>query len=183
MTRSESGDKSGYTECKRDSEGIQKAYVTIFEDFKFAKNPRARLRHYLGVLVHEMLHAVLCLYCCRCDNCNPEQSLDGDGETGHGLLWLKAAKNIEFFLDSTLYLELSLSRAMSLAYELWESKQELKSVHLDQIGLLKDKVEDLLQYYQGHRRNPYSEYESDCRYLDYDTDYEYEIGKKRKRLS
>jgi hypothetical protein len=56
----------------------------------------ARLSHYLGTLLYEMLHAYYGIYMCRCNReCRKSGKLTVDGRTGHAQLWLEAAIAIE----------------------------------------------------------------------------------------
>jgi hypothetical protein len=67
-----------------------------------AQDQPSKLRYYLSVLLHEMVHAVLDLYCCY--TCRPciTRSKDEVGISGHSTSWQKLAVSIENVLNECL---------------------------------------------------------------------------------
>lgn len=62
-------------------------------------NKQSQRRDYLGVLLHEMVHAVFQLYCCRtCTPCEDKHSNEV-GASGHSMSWQRLAKSIENVLN------------------------------------------------------------------------------------
>lgn len=60
----------------------------------------SQLRKYLGTLLHEMVHAVFQLFCCRtCEPCRTRRK-DEVGTSGHSMMWQKLAISIEDTLNN-----------------------------------------------------------------------------------
>lgn len=60
---------------------------------------QSQRRDYLGVLIHEMVHAAFQLYCCRtCTPCEDRHSNEV-GTSGHSMSWQRLAKSIENVLN------------------------------------------------------------------------------------
>lgn len=54
-----------------------------------------RVHKLLGTMLHEMVHAMYCLFNCRCVDCYcPEEKILTMGLEGHGLGWMELAQNI-----------------------------------------------------------------------------------------
>jgi hypothetical protein len=67
----------------------------LSEEAEFCSR-NTRLAHYLGILLHEMLHAHYSIYIYPCSReCRKSGKLTVDGRIGHAQLWLEAAIAIE----------------------------------------------------------------------------------------
>lgn len=82
------------------------------------KDPYERLRKYLAVLLHEMIHAMFNLYVCfSCDECVKE-TWALEGMTGHGEAWQEVALLIEERCEELLDEDLDLRRCSSAEVEM-----------------------------------------------------------------
>jgi hypothetical protein len=97
-------------------------FAASIEIIDFSQYEEVNLRNtkrdfYLGVLLHEMLHAYIAIYLCTCnEGCN---ALYGAamGRSGHGDLWIDAAFAIEQATGPLLGMRLDLGREGGLKSE------------------------------------------------------------------
>jgi hypothetical protein len=78
---------------------IEKPYVVISIQLDNSKNMYDRIKNYLEVLLHEMLHAIFFIYTCRCEHgCTQRHSYEAGGGPyleSHHLGWQAAAFAVE----------------------------------------------------------------------------------------
>ena len=75
-----------------------------------------RLRNYVSVLLHEMIHAFMSLYACRRYNCDREP--ENVGVTGHGEAWCHTAQALEKGVGEHFAIFLDMKAMISYAREL-----------------------------------------------------------------
>ncbi|KAH7408018.1 hypothetical protein BKA64DRAFT_640929 [Cadophora sp. MPI-SDFR-AT-0126] len=87
-------------------------------------------RDMIGVLLHEMLHAFLWLYCCECDECD-KRTVSGkghSGQSGHGPNFINALNAIEEAFQDHIQWEVDGGIMQSLALEMatsgWVSRDD-----------------------------------------------------------
>lgn len=72
---------------------------TVRADIKITRrlqvNLTERLVAYLGTLLHEMAHAIFCIYCCLCHDQCRWQVYFTEGPTHHGAVWQDMTQAIE----------------------------------------------------------------------------------------
>lgn len=129
----------------RPSPGNIQAPITIYENVD-EKDPLKRLCYYLGLLIHEMVHAVLSIFPCKCDICF-RPGIYQDGETGHGIPWLMLSYVIETFCKVRLGLpSLDLERMFSAVRELHENQLDFEALQLYELGLDEQYIEEYLEW-------------------------------------
>lgn len=112
------------------------------------KDRPARLRNYLGTLLHEMIHAFLEIWGCRINGC--WDLWQQQGLRGHGYAWQDAASALEIAVQDRelLGLELDLGRLKSLAVDIIYARQpvppleelEIWSMKYDNVVRMCDEV-------------------------------------------
>jgi hypothetical protein len=85
-----------------------------------AKPHLRRLEVYLGILLHEMAHAVLQLYTCICE---PFCSQRKGNEAGHGASWQAIAYAAQYAALKLLGLQLDLGREQAMVDDIVEYKE------------------------------------------------------------
>lgn len=81
------------------------------------RDPVARLRSYLGSLLHEMIHAAQIVLPCKCASCF-DAEFNRDGVTGHGRYWFLIAKKLIRVCESKLELTVTLGEKYAAVREL-----------------------------------------------------------------
>ncbi|PMD20765.1 hypothetical protein NA56DRAFT_703998 [Hyaloscypha hepaticicola] len=80
------------------------------------------LLQYLEIMVQEMVHCLVFVYICGCDECRAR--LDNpDGSTGHALKWAVMAHEIEIFALQMLNIKLDLNVRGSVDLELFATQE------------------------------------------------------------
>ncbi|PQE16007.1 hypothetical protein CJF32_00004883 [Rutstroemia sp. NJR-2017a WRK4] len=114
---------------------------------------KERLRIYLIVLLHEMIHALIREYACGCFRC-VRCHVEGSGHTGHGYTWQLIAAEVEKTTRLRLGLELDLLRGQSLEYELNAGDLELQTARMfypaEELGLLIQIIEGSYYVFNYH---------------------------------
>jgi hypothetical protein len=106
----------------RDPDGDGLSGKTLVQVFQKTDQPDGTLRaaEYLGTMVHELVHAVVSIYVCRCQEvCAVDRAaLSKVGQRGHGAVFQVICHAIETFSRDILELNLDTNRTRSLAFEL-----------------------------------------------------------------
>ncbi|KAE8451387.1 hypothetical protein EG329_004016 [Mollisiaceae sp. DMI_Dod_QoI] len=92
-----------------------RSLISIFEQ----TSPGIREYHlesYVGTLLHEMIHAFLCIYTCYCGSCQ-ERFEWYEGVRGHGETWYSMAAELEMFVRNRLDLDVDLGIVVAIAEE------------------------------------------------------------------
>ena len=92
-----------------------KSHVMIWERPDIV-NRDARMLYYVGLPLHDMIHAFLIRYTCKCRACS-ETYLEDD-RNGHLLFWQQIARDVENFGLRKLDIRVDMKRAQPMA-EQW----------------------------------------------------------------
>ncbi|EPE30739.1 hypothetical protein GLAREA_03706 [Glarea lozoyensis ATCC 20868] len=84
--------------------------IDIFEIKDRGRSLAEQLRIYLGVLLHEMVHAFQCLYTCGCIACEIPDDLFKEAGNGYELFFYGLSGAIEIFMRDVLEVKVSLYR-------------------------------------------------------------------------
>ena len=103
---------------------------------------KERLRAYLGILFHEMIHVFLLTYSCRREGC--EALLPGMGKLGHGEAWHDIAFAAETAMRKLLGLEVDLLRKWCLVTELCLSGEPVRDAGVERWGFEGDEIAELV---------------------------------------
>jgi hypothetical protein len=141
-----------YTTYKRPSVSSREeaqASIHIFEIVESGNETRAQgMQSYIGTLLHEMIHAFIQVYTCRCAHCVKKHTeYEREGQTGHGRTWQVIAHAVEKFCCNELGLELDLSRAYALAEEIHATRVEMPYGDCLDWELDDERVGDLCEFY------------------------------------
>jgi hypothetical protein len=108
----------GCSQNLRDAPGItpetMRGHIIIFELKQDGRPWAEQLRIYLGVMLHEMVHAFQCIYSCGCRSCEIEGDIFKATKGGHDVVFYALSGAIEVFMKASLGLEVSLHRYDSL---------------------------------------------------------------------
>ncbi|KAF8849037.1 hypothetical protein BDZ45DRAFT_697895 [Acephala macrosclerotiorum] len=113
---------------KRKAPFFEKHLETEITIIKLPERDRpARLRNYLGTLLHEMIHAFLEIWGCCIEGCY--DLWQQQGVRGHGYAWQDAASALEFAVQDRelLGLKLDLGRLKPLAVDVVYERQPVPS--------------------------------------------------------
>jgi hypothetical protein len=111
-------------------------------------DPEKRMRHYIGILMREMLSAFLIVYTCMCDYCRVTYG-EMEGITGHGIVWQECAYLIENFCLRILGIELDLGRVRAIAKELHYSNSFAEEKACQELGMDAEVVKSFMWGLQG----------------------------------
>ncbi len=100
--------------------GSHRSVIRIYERFL---DSRDRLKRYMDVLLHEMIHSLVSNYCCRCHSCNPSLQ-DYLGQTGHGVGYIKLAKEAEAFAKRMMNIDLRVGLRECVAIEIYTIQEQ-----------------------------------------------------------
>ncbi|KAG4439419.1 hypothetical protein IFR05_005112 [Cadophora sp. M221] len=119
-TRNEDGDSvAGITGCRYSGHHTTHleivVKVLVYEDLRFRRNG-TRMRYQTSTLLHELVHALVDAYTCRCQRCE-KGSEEGIGVTGHGPVWMAISLKIEKTMERIFRCQCWLGRSQSLAVE------------------------------------------------------------------
>ncbi|KAH8679798.1 hypothetical protein BGZ60DRAFT_428098 [Tricladium varicosporioides] len=128
-----------YTYITLDSEHIPPNSASMIRLYNRSQKPgyedqEYRLKCYLGTLLHEMLHAFLAIFSCRCTTFDCKSLFsDHVGCYGHLTAWQDAAHAIENATEVLLGERLCLSRMPSLASD-WAMSHEMPAKNETCVG-------------------------------------------------
>ena len=108
--------------------------------------PEARLRRkhfFLGVLVHEMLHALFNLYACGCQRCS-----HGYGPSGHGTAWLRVAT----VLNKKLLEQFPVPAGWDFDHRTMDGDLDLIGLHIGARDQLREQMAELVRQKQERDR-------------------------------
>jgi hypothetical protein len=86
--------------------GNGEATIEIYKHKHPIFGRRARMTYFLSILLHEMCHALFCVYACKHEGCY--QSSDSCSVSKHGVPWQRAAFAVQFGCSHLLKLSLNL---------------------------------------------------------------------------
>jgi hypothetical protein len=112
------------------------------------------MENYIESLLHEMIHAIIQIYTCSCDDCGSKYESD-EGKTGHGRTWQTIAHEVEKFCCNELGLDLDLDRPITLGEEIHADiveKSDSYDLDCELIYAMMDQVrlEQGLFFWSGH---------------------------------
>lgn len=108
--------------------------------------PSKIIRTLLGTLVHEMIHALICLYGCQA--CQNDKSFEIMGHSGHGKVWLDIASQVEASIKSKrmLGLDVDVGVLPEVASEVMGWKIPIpEEKWLQSWGVSRRKVEEIIR--------------------------------------
>jgi hypothetical protein len=148
----------GWSLNARDKPGITpetiKSKTVIFGLKDRGKALAEQLRRYLGVILHEMVHAFQFLYTCGCKACEIQGDFFKEAGDGHDLFFYALTGAIETFMEDTLEVKVSLHRNDELVIAIQEgelTKDDLSKVNWEAYGLDVGHIRKLIDDVQGTR--------------------------------
>lgn len=136
--------KAGLSQPDGALPGSRRSVIRIYET---SLDSGDRLKYYMNVLLHEMIHSLEINYCCRCHSCNSGLQ-DFWGQTGHGVGFIKLLKKAQAFAKRMMNIDLHVGLREGLATEIYALQEKQLEIEWpwEELGLSESEMMEAAEW-------------------------------------